>query len=248
VLSPTQVRTFMDCQVRWYFKYVEKLPDPQTSSLALGKAVHAALGENFAQKIETKEDLPVTGALALYRQAWAEEAARTQFRQDEDASAIGTSGEALVAKYLDEAAPEIDPVAVEQPVSGTIGGVQVRGIVDLIDTAGRIIELKTRCRKPSGIAADAAFQLATYQQLSPGAGRLVRIDTLVKTKTPQLIQQEFEVVARDLRATEALYPLAQKVMQRGAYMPNRLSNLCSRRNCPYWRGCEEQFGGRVGGV
>ena len=61
VLSPSQVRCFMDCQVRWWFKYGLKLPDPQTGNLALGKAVHAALTENFAQKLETREDLPITG-------------------------------------------------------------------------------------------------------------------------------------------------------------------------------------------
>ena len=27
VLSPSQVRTFLDCQARWYFKYRERLPD-----------------------------------------------------------------------------------------------------------------------------------------------------------------------------------------------------------------------------
>ena len=51
VLSPSQLRFFMDCQVRWWFKYALKLPDPQTARMALGKAVHAALNENFAQKI-----------------------------------------------------------------------------------------------------------------------------------------------------------------------------------------------------
>src|SRR5207248_4885821 len=104
---------FMDCQVRWYFKYIEKLPDPQTSKLALGKAVHSALGENFAQKIETKEDLPVTGVLGLYRQAWSAESERTEFRDDEDPEQMGKSGEPLVAKYMDQAAPRIDPAAVE---------------------------------------------------------------------------------------------------------------------------------------
>ena len=27
-LSPSQVRTFMDCQMRWWFKYGLKVPDP----------------------------------------------------------------------------------------------------------------------------------------------------------------------------------------------------------------------------
>ena len=96
------------------------------------------------------------------------------------------------------------------------------------------------------MSTDTAFQLATYQQLMPGARPLVRIDTLVKTKTPQLVQQDLEIGARQIQAIETLYPLAQKVMRRGSYMPNRLSNLCSRRNCPYWSRCEREFGGHVG--
>ena len=39
VLSPSQVRCFMDCQARWWFKYGLKQPDPQTGNLALGRAV-----------------------------------------------------------------------------------------------------------------------------------------------------------------------------------------------------------------
>ena len=50
-----------------------QIPDPQTGNLALGRAVHAALTENFAQKLETREDLPITGVLALFREAWATE-------------------------------------------------------------------------------------------------------------------------------------------------------------------------------
>jgi len=43
----------MDCQARWFYKYVLNLPDPKNSGLALGIAVHAALAFNFAQKIES---------------------------------------------------------------------------------------------------------------------------------------------------------------------------------------------------
>lgn len=246
VLSPTQVRAFMDCQVRWYFKYVEDRPDPQTSCLALGKAVHIAVAGNFAQKIETKEDLPVTGALALYRDAWQEESRRTMFRADEVPTAIGRVGEALIAKYIDEVAPNVEPAAVELPVAGEIGGVKVRGVVDLIDVQGRIIDLKTRARRPSAeVAHDTAFQIATYRQLTPGASGSARIDTLVKTKTVQLVQQSYDVSERDLRATRVLYPLVKEAMDSGLYMPNRLSTLCSRRNCPYWGNCEGEFGGKV---
>jgi hypothetical protein len=39
-------------------------------------------------------------------------------------------------KYLDEAAPEIRPAALEQSILGEIGGVPVRGYIDLVDVDG----------------------------------------------------------------------------------------------------------------
>src|SRR5215471_634881 len=80
VLSPTQVRCFMDCNARWWFKYILKQPDPPNGNLALGRAVHAALTHNFAQKIETYEDLPVAGVLALFREAWVNESEQAAIR------------------------------------------------------------------------------------------------------------------------------------------------------------------------
>jgi hypothetical protein len=235
----------MDCQMRWWFKYVLKYADPPTGKMALGRAVHAALAQNFAQKVETQEDLPVTGVVALFRDAWARERDETEFRDDEDPAESGACGEALVSKYMDQAAPLIEPAALEMRVEGTIGGIRVQGWIDLLDVSGRIIDLKTAARKPSGIESDYKFQIATYAQLTPGASGEARLDTLVKTKTPALVTQNFRVTEQDLLATEKLYPLAQQSMQSDRFMPNRLSLTCSRRNCSFWRHCEREWGGEV---
>jgi RecB family exonuclease len=162
VLSPSQVRCFMDCQMRWWFKYALKYADSPTGKMALRRAVHAALTQNFAQKVETQEDLPVTGVVVLFRDAWAREREQTEFRDDEDPAELGVCGEVLVSKYMDEAAPLIEPAAVEMRVEGTIGGIRVQGWIDLLDVSGRIIDLKTAARKPSGIESDYKFQIATY--------------------------------------------------------------------------------------
>jgi PD-(D/E)XK nuclease superfamily len=53
-LSPTQVRAFLDCSARWWFKYGLHLPEPKTGNLALGIAVHQALEVDFREKLETK--------------------------------------------------------------------------------------------------------------------------------------------------------------------------------------------------
>jgi len=244
-LSPSQVRCFMDCQVRWWFKYRLRYPDSPTAKMVLGRAVHAALGANFAQKLETHEDLNTFGVVALFREAWASESAQVDFCDDEDPLELAVVGESLVVRYMDEVAPRIEPAAVETRVEGDIAGVRVQGWIDLLDVHGRIIDIKTSARRPSAIEPDYRFQIATYTQLTPGASGEARLDTLVKTKTPGLFTQSFMINAQDLLAIERLYPLALQAMRSDIFMPNRLSITCSRRNCSYWRRCEREWGGEV---
>ncbi len=245
VLSPTQVRCFMDCHARWWFKYTLKQPDPPNGNLALGRAVHWALTQNFVQKVETYEDLPVTGVLALFREAWALASDQAEFRDDEDPSELARTGAALVSKYLDEVAPAVEPAAEELHVTGEIGGVWVQGFIDVLDVEGRIIDIKTAKASPASIEPMNRFQVATYSQLERTASGKGRLDVLVKSKTPKIVLQSFDVTENDLRATQTIYARASQAMQSEFYIPNRLSMFCSRRHCAYWRICECEWGGEV---
>jgi len=245
VLSPSQVRCFFDCPARWWFKYGLQLPEQKNSSLALGLAVHQALEVNFREKIDTHEDLETTGVLCVFREAWMEQVPETVFAPDESQGDLRRQGERLVAKYMDEVAPAVEPAAVELDVQGEIAGVQVRGRVDVLDVEGRLIDFKTASRRPSCVSPDYAFQLATYRQITPGASGEVRIDSLVKTQAVQIVQQAYSVGEQDIRATQILYPMAQKAMRSGMYCPNRQSMLCSQKHCSFWKECEQEFGGRI---
>jgi hypothetical protein len=245
VLSPSQVRCFFDCPARWWFKYGLQLPERKNSSLALGLAVHQALEVNFREKLETQEDLETAGVVIVFREAWMEQVPQTVFTPDESQGDLRRLGERLVAKYMDEVAPTVEPAAVELDVQGEIAGVAVRGRVDVLDVEGRLIDFKTASRRPSSVAPDYAFQLATYRQITPGAKGEVRIDSLVKTQTVQIVQQAYTVEEPDIRATRVLYPMAQKAMGTGMYCPNRQSMLCSHKHCSFATQCEEEFGGRV---
>jgi CRISPR/Cas system-associated exonuclease Cas4 (RecB family) len=235
----------MDCQVRWWFKYGRRYPDPATGNLALGRAVHAALAQNFEQKMQSYEDLPILGVIALFRQAWAAEREETEFRDDQDPLELARCGETLIRKYLEEVAPTIAPAAVELHLTGEIAGIPVQGWIDVLDIRGRILEIKTAARKPCAISPEHRFQIATYAQLTPQANFDARIDTLVKTKAPGLVTQRFTITDQDLMATTELYPMAQMAMRSELYMPNRTSMNCSRRNCSFWRRYEQEFGGEV---
>jgi RecB family exonuclease len=245
VLSPTQVRTYLDCPARWWFKYGLGLPEPKTSWLAFGLAIHSALELNFRYRIETGGYLPPQSAALVFRHAWMEQRGETEFREDEDPEATGRMGERLIALYIEEVAPHIEPAAVEVDVQGEIAGVAVAGRVDLLDREGRLVDIKTAARRPACVSSDYAFQLATYRQITPGASGEARLDTLVKTQRPQIVEHSYQIGEQDLRATTTLFPLVQEGMRSGLYHPNRQSMLCSRRHCPFWRECEQEFGGTV---
>jgi len=233
---------------------------PPSGALTLGSAVHAAINANMEQKVETKQDRPPAGVKAVYDQAWDllvkdEYPARyqggkpslpTEFRDDEEPGDLKKQGEVLTLKYLDEACPEIEPKAVEFPVSGSINGVRVRGFIDLLDAEGRVIDLKTAARTPSEISSDYRFQVATYRQLLGGivTGQ-ARVDTLVKTKTPKLVQMSCTIDQSDIDSVNALYPVVQRGIRGGFFAPNRSHYLCSRKYCGFWRECQRQFGGKV---
>lgn len=259
VLSPSSANTYTSCSAKYLFSRILKLPDPPTGALTLGSAVHAAIGENFRQKVETKKDLAPMGVQAIYNEAWdllvsgegparhGKPALPTEFRDDETPAELKELGKVLTLKYLNEACPGIEPAAVELPVSGRIGGVMVRGYIDLLEVNGRVRDLKTAARKPTEIGANNRFQVATYAQICEYSNGEGAVDTLVKTKTPQLIQLEpFRIGEPDVAETQAMYPLVQKSIRAGVFLPNRQNYMCSRKYCGHWRACERQFGGKVG--
>ena len=137
------------------------------------------------------------------------------------------------------------PRTIEQAVQGEIAGVKVRGIVDLLDVDGRVFDFKTASKRPNGISAEHGLQLTTYTLITPGATGLCRLDTVTKTKTVHVVQQNYQVGPEDRRFAETLYPMVQESIRDGIYPPHRSSPMCSRRYCGYWRECEREFGGRV---
>lgn len=240
ILSPSQVRTFLDCQARWWFKYRVQLPERNTSSLVLGLAIQRALKLNFRAKIGTREDPDTAGVVMIFRDAWMEQTGQTEFTPDESQQEIRRTGEQLGAKYVDEVAPRIDPAAVELDVQGEIEGVAVRGRGDLLDTEGRLIDIKTASRRPSWVSPDYA-----YRQITPGASGEARIDCLVKTNTPQIAQQSHRVGEADLQATRVLFLLVRDAMASRTYCPNRQSMVGGQKRCGFWKQCEQEYGGRV---
>jgi CRISPR/Cas system-associated exonuclease Cas4 (RecB family) len=122
--------------------------------------------------------------------------------------------------------------------------VKVRGIIDIIDDDGRIIDIKTSSRRPSKVSSDHAFQLATYTHLlGQEVSGATRIDSLVATKDPQLVLIDHAPGESGRKLVEQIYPLVAEGINNGLFIPNRASTLCSY--CPYKAECAKEFGGAI---
>jgi hypothetical protein len=213
--------------------------------MALEKAIRTALMTNFRHKLETNEDIETEGVVGLFHRAWKKQQALAIFGNEEVPEAIGGIGEELVREYMQHAAPEIQPAVVEKRLHGVIGMVRIHAQLDLMDVDGTIIDIRTAQTPAAGIDQMHRFEIVTCSRLAEGASGRVRSDILVAGSSPRRAVHTWEVTAADIQWTDALYPLAQHAMQRGYYMPNRSSTGCSRHQCPYWRRCEQDFGGTV---
>ena len=243
VLSPSQVRTFAECEVRWFYEHLLGISDPPSSCIAVEKAIRSALMTNFRHKLETNEDIAVEGVVGLFRRAWKKEQALAIFGDDENPQEIGRTGEELVRRYMQEAAPKIRPAVLDKRLHGVIGMVRIRAQLDVMDMDGTIIDIRTT--HTASVDQMHRFVPATCSRLAEGASGQVRSDILVSGSRPGHAVQIWDVTAADIQWMDALYPLAQHAMQRGYYMPNRGSISCRRNQCPYWRRCEQDFGGMV---
>ena len=191
LLSPSQVNTYLTCPAKWYFRYLVGLSEPATGALALGKAFHGTLAQNFRQKMSTGSDMESDALAEAFNAEWSDALSEAELRDDEDPADLASTGKAIVEVYVAQAAPPVKPGAVEQTVQGEVAGVAVRGIVDLIDVDGCVFYFKTSSKRPNGIPAEHSLQLTTYTMIPPQASGLCRLDTATKTKTVNVVQQSF---------------------------------------------------------
>ena len=82
-LSVTQLRMYLRCPLQYYFRYICGLKIPPTGDITLGRTVHAALEENYRQKVETHRDLPLDQVYDILSERWDEEAQLTLSEEDE---------------------------------------------------------------------------------------------------------------------------------------------------------------------
>ena len=253
--SPSQLTMFMRCSAAWKYRYIDGVRIPPASAMAQGTTYHRALETNYLQKIESKQDLPVSDVLdatsTAFDDVFSDEVLWDFEEKQKGLDAV--KGELkdqtikLVRTYQEQRAPQIQPAAVEKSFEIEFGNVDysLTGRIDLLDDEGNVIENKTTARTPSEVSEDHKIQGTVYA-LSEGSDQIF-YDYAVKLKTPKVQTLSFTPQQQDKDFVLRLIGLVDHAVQAGTYIPNRAHYMCSRSSCGFFHLCEKEFGGRVKG-
>ncbi len=251
-LSVSQVKLYLLCPLKYFYRYIQRLPAPPSSALTLGRAVHAALETNFRQKITTQQDLPLNHVTDAFSAAWDAEAKETLFDEDEKTGDVKDEGIRILGVYHSTVAPTIQPKAVEQSFELTFANVPYtfKGKIDLVDIHDTIIDHKTTKRAPTPAQVAQDLQLTAYSmahQTTQGRPEAsLRFDVMVRlpaslrsaqagTKTPKILPFETHRQPRDHARFLKLLGYVAKGIHAGLFYPNP-NFTCS--GCPYRKHCD----------
>ncbi|MCP3934117.1 MAG: PD-(D/E)XK nuclease family protein [Actinomycetia bacterium] len=166
-LSPSSASTFEQCQRRWKFRYVDRLPDPPGEKALIGTFVHRVLEELFAR---AEPDRSIETARHIARQVWPEiendQAYKALNVEAEHGRRVRWDGWRLVEAYFAMERPdEIDVVEREQRIETQLGDVPFVGVVDRVerrDGSLVVTDYKTGRAPNSRYEADRLHQVQLY--------------------------------------------------------------------------------------
>ena len=237
-LSVTQIKMFLQCPLKYYFRYKQGLEVRPNSSLTMGRSVHKAIEGFYKEKIKGKK----ADIKELFSFFWFEDSKETDFKKEENPGDLKDEGVRLVEKYAEEIAPKVQPKEVEKEFELKFENVPytLKGIIDLIEEDGTIVDHKCSKRSPNQADIDRDIQLSAYQigykSLYGKDPNGLRYDYVVRNKTPKTVQCETERSQRDLDRFLKLLGHVSKAIDQDIYFPNH-SMLCSC--CSYGDLCKK---------
>ena len=249
-LSVSQISAYLGCPLKYRFQYVDKLPRPwRAAAMAFGTSVHAAIEWFHRERMDGRTP-SVEKALEVFEADWfAQNVEPLVFSEWEDAETLRDKGVALLTKYLVVMA-ESKAKAVESPFeldlfdpeTGEDLDVHFRGYIDLVEEGDTLVDVKTAGRMPENGGLERHLQLSTYAlvfYLLHAVIPKLRLDILLKLKSPRIEQLPTERSLPDLAWTSRLIAQTARAIEQGHFFPNpswRCTECEYFANCQAWRG------------
>ena len=244
-LSYSQINCYLTCQLRYKFQYVDKVPPAfRASSLAFGSAIHEAVAAFYQTRLEGDELRP-DQMLDVYRDSWGQ-AEKVKFFNGDSEETLRHKAEQLIHIFCDAVDPSIQVVGVEEFFELSLEGLPpFHGYIDLIeqsaDGTATVADLKTASKKPSSANVQANLQLTAYALGAEVLGfepdyLSLRLDVLLKSKTPEMVRLETIRTEEDRHRFIRLVYGVWNGIEREVFFP-RQDWHCSP--CAWANGCQK---------
>ena len=253
-LSASAINNYIDCGLQFKFSRIDRLePEFTPESLEFGSIMHLVLADLYREKMAGNK-LTLKKLLSLltkYCKEAVKENKDIEFGEGHDFETFLAQGKTLLTTYYEKLpANDFKVISVEEPFRHIIPGLEIPviGVTDLVeeDKQGTIIitDWKTSAGSYSSDRIDKNFQLTLYYMALKASGYadreiLLRIDCLIKTKTPKF--EQYYTTRTELDEKRAIRKILQvwDGIRKGVFIPNDGHWKCS--GCSYKTYCDEWF-------
>ena len=242
-VSASRLTLFLQCRLKFFFRYVLAIPKPKPPVLHVGNAVHLVLKtRNKARWLQ--QPLSLKELHDVFSKAWADDSGGTVDWAGSEAEEKAT-GWRLCETYLREhPLPEdLKPDAVEVSIEADLrehGLPQLVGILDLVQQ-GRIVDYKTSATTPNPekVAHTHEVQTSSYAVLyrhNTGRRELgLELHHLVKLKNPRVVFTPLPPMSEEQQTRLFhLMDAYQAGLQRGDFIPSPGMQCAS---CEFFNEC-----------
>ena len=230
-ISVSQINLYMACSLKYKFAYIDELPKPfKPAGLAFGIAIHSAIEWFHKQRFEGVK-VKASHLLEIFEADWqAVNTDHVLYKNGETTKSLLGLGFSLLQIYFANSngnkilkVESAFETALIEPKTKQRLELPLAGRFDLIEEGPVIVDLKTAARKCSQSDADANLQLTGYSYvyyLKTGTLPDLRLDVLLKTKSPKLEKLSTSRTIQDFRAFFLLAKQILKGIRSNVFFPN----------------------------
>lgn len=234
-ISASQITTWLFCPVSFRLNYELKERIKPSIYMVWGKALHEALEKNYKQKITSKKDLVLSEVYQTFVESFEQGVKKCIAPPNSSIESMLLTAENVLAKYLEEIAPKIQPKFVEYEFKLKLKKypITIHGFIDLITENEIIKDYKTvgKTNKDwTQYKADDSIQLtlysAAYRKMFLKREQGIEIDliprdnkpifkTLCTSRTDEQVDYVLHLatVIQELKNKRLFYPYLQNCRQ-----------------------------------
>ncbi|HVH62209.1 MAG TPA: ATP-dependent DNA helicase [Candidatus Dormibacteraeota bacterium] len=230
-LSYSAITSYRDCPRQFWYRYVQRLPSPQSAEAVHGVVLHEVLRQAGEQR-KNGEAITASRLKSIHDRVWRE----MKFPDERRAPTFKRIGANELEAYRRQGGFKAAPAFLEQPFSVSVDGWNLRGVIDRIDRTAsgwRIIDYKSgrplsRRRRDLQVAL-YALGAASALNLEP-----IELEVVYLASGDSVIHDKVDSLVEDA-VTEGSKVAAG--IQAGQFEPRPERRRC--RLCPYRLACSD---------